>query len=183
MSKDKKIKSNVRQQRNVKNTVDWISVDEINTYLRKNRNVVFDFSAGKSFCSCRTNQFDNHLSGVSDFIEKFKELIDVIGKLSQHRVSELFDNNNNFRHCHSIVDKDCVARNVIDALYSDDDYVKQFCEGEKLYQAGYDKGVRLVGILKTNVFYVVFVDYFHDLYPDDKKNIRSKKTHNYSISI
>ena len=41
--------------------------------------------------------------------------------------------------------------------------------------------MRLVGVLKANVFYVIFVDYFHDLYSDDKKNVQSKKTHNYSI--
>ena len=29
MSKEKQVKSGVRQQRNVKNTVDWISVDLI----------------------------------------------------------------------------------------------------------------------------------------------------------
>lgn len=181
MIKAKRLKNTVNAQRNVKNTVDAAEFKDLERYLRKNHNVVFDFSFGKSFNSCRTNRFDNRLRDAQDFIDKFKDAMRTVGKLSKHSVAELFDNSNDFRHCHDIDDKDAVVREIIETVYGDDEFVKQNCEGERFYQAGYEKGVRFIGIIKANVFYVVLTDYFHDLYPDDKRNTRSRKSHNYSI--
>ena len=68
---------------------------------------------GKSFNSCRTSRFDNCLRDAADFVERFKDSMRTINKLSQHSVAELFDGGNEFRHCHSIDDKDDVVRNAL----------------------------------------------------------------------
>lgn len=174
----KQLKNTVDVRRNVKNT---ITVGEVDRFLRKNANVVFDFSFGKAFHSCRTRRFDNLLKSPLEFISKFKDAMQTIEKLSKHSVADLFGNNKDFRHCHAVDDKDDVVRAIVDALYGDNEFVKQNCEGEQFFQAGYEAGVRFVGIIKANVFYVALTDYFHDLYPDEKQNERSRKSHKYSI--
>lgn len=179
MKNSKRVKNTVKTQHNVKNSVDTQRQNEINQYLRRNVNVVFDFSAGKVFDSCRTGNFDNMLRDEKEFVEKIKETMKAVRKLSQHTVAELFDSGS-FRHCHNVEDKTDVVLEFVKKIY-DDDFVTQNWEEETFYQAGLEDGVRLVGTVKGNVFCVVTVDYFHSLYPDAKMNTRSKKTHSYSI--
>ena len=179
MKTSKRVKNTVQTQRNVKNIVDTQKQNELNQYLRRNVNAVFDFSTGKAFGSCRTGNFDNMLRDEKEFVEKLKETMKAVCKLSQHTIAELFDSGA-YRHCHNLEDKADTVLNFVKKIYGDD-FVTQNWEEETFYQAGFEDGVRLIGTVKGNVFFVVTVDYFHSLYADGKMNTRSKKTHSYSI--
>lgn len=175
MNNKKKVRNTIEQQKIVNNIINT----GLDDYLKKNRPIVFDFSLMDVFRSVQTNDFDNFLKDEHDFIEKFKELMTMVSKLSQYSVSEIFSKTE-FRHCHKIEDKEEIVLTMLRKKF-DDSTVKQKFEGEEFYQAGYEKGVRVIGTLKGNVFSVVLVDYFHDLYPDNRRNIRSKKSYKYSL--
>ena len=97
----KKVKNTVESKKVVNNIMD-AGLDD---YLRKNRPIIFDFSLKDVFRSIQTNDFDNFLKDEQDFIEKFKELMTMVSKLSQYSASELFGKTD-FRHCHKIEDKE-----------------------------------------------------------------------------
>lgn len=182
--KNRQIKNSCAPKNNVKNLIDVSQKDALEQYLRSNLSITFDFSALKCFNSCKVNQFNNFLTGDKDFIGKMKQTFELVQKLSSKSVAELFDASNNYRHCHEISgEKETVVHNILEKLYPDSQYILQNYDGETFYQAGLEKDVRLIGIITGNIFKVLIIDYFHDLYSDEKKNIRSGKTHGYSVNF
>ena len=165
--KKRQINNPYRPKNNVKNLIDVAQQGMLESFLRANKAIVFDFSALKCFNSCSINHFDNFLASDKDFIGKIKQVFELVHKLSSKTVAELFDVNNNFRHCHKIDgDKENLVQKVLEKLYSDSRYILQNYDGEFFYQVGYEKGVRLIGTISGNIFKVLIVDYFHSLSPD-----------------
>lgn len=144
----------------------------------KSKNVVFDFSSATSFRSTSYGDFNNCLKNANDYIEQFRILMKNIGKLSDYTLSALV--NGNHRHCHKIEeDKDKLARLIIKKLFSDDKTYEQEIDAEELFQLGCQDGVRVIGIIRGNIFRVYFIDYFHDLYPDGRHNIRNERNYKF----
>ena len=79
-----KIKNNIKP--NIK--ISAIDKDSLRRELYNNYQMVVDFSFEGSFVSCSKNNFNNYLLNQKNFIEKFRELIDDISKLSQKTVRE-----------------------------------------------------------------------------------------------
>ena len=182
----KKIKNTINKQSNVKNT---IKIEEIKSYLYKKQNALFDFSYPYALCSGKTNQFNNYLQNLDDFTEKLKDIILNINKLSASTLESLIIKGE-FRHCHKIDDKhQAVAKTAIKEIirkhrpHDSDVYYSQNIEDEDLYQTGLETGIRLVGIIDGNVFKIFLIDFYHDLYSDERQNSRSKSSHHFSFSM
>ena len=172
----RKVNNTVKPQLTVKNNVPADT-------SRRSLKIVFDFSMGLAFNSCTVGDFNNFLKSETDFVDKFRQILTAVHKLSEKTVAELFDTGSGYRHCHSVQDKESAVLTVLKKLYGfDDDFLTQNYGGEKFYQAGLEKGVRFIGTIAGNVFRIHIVDYFHDLYPDDRRNIRAGKTHRYSLN-
>ena len=166
-----------------------VNIEEIKTYLYKNQNALFDFSYPYALCSGKTNQFNNYLRDLDDFAEKLKGIILNINKLSSFTLEHLMIKKR-FRHCHKIDDiHQTIAKNAIKEIIQmhrpqdSDIYYSQNIEEEVLYQTGFETGIRFVGIVDGNVFKIFLIDFYHDLYPDERQNSRSKSSHCFSFSM
>jgi hypothetical protein len=143
------------------------------------KNVIFDFSSKTAFCSVSYGGFNNYLKNPNDYVEQFRALMRNVGILSDYTLSALI-NGGSHRHCHKIEgDKEKLARSIIRKLFSDDRAYDQEIDAEELFQLGCQDGVRVIGIIKGNIFRVYFIDYFHDLYPDDRYNIRNVRNYKF----
>lgn len=178
----KKIKNPIQPKRAVKNNTPVGGEDALQ-YSRHNLKIVFDFAMGQAFNSCETGGFNNYLKSEADFADKFRQILTAVHKLSDKTVSELFDASG-YRHCHNLEGKEDAVFNIMKKLHGfDDDYLTQNYGGERFYQAGLEQSVRLIGTIAGNIFRVLVVDYFHDLYSDEKHNVRAAKTHRYSLNV
>ena len=160
-----------------------IPKDFINSQLYKTENIVIDLSFKGAFVSCKCNDFDNYLHDESEFVQKFKKMIENVNKLSDHTAEELM-RDKGFRHCHKIeadVDTESILKEIARKIGKDDEYVTQLIGGENLYQLGFETEVRLIGLMSGNVFRTLFIDYHHNLYPDEKRNSRGRQRNNYSL--
>lgn len=169
---DRKIKNSIKP----KNVVASDLVPD-NSYTSKN--VIFDFSSKTAFCSISYGDFNNYLKSANDYVEQFRTLMKNVGILSNYTLAALI-NGGSHKHCHKIEgDREKLARSIIRKLFSDDRVYDQEIDAEELFQLGSQDGVRVIGIIKGNIFRVYFIDYFHDLCPDDRRNTRN--TRNYKF--
>ena len=97
------------------------------------------------------------------------------------------------RHCHLIKQEEkrelvhkCFVESLKECVSQPDqreDYWAQITEGEKLYQIGFEKEWRFIGIYKENrnLFYILLFDWHHSLFPDERRNTINLKLMKYSL--
>ncbi|MBP2032712.1 hypothetical protein J2Z42_001386 [Clostridium algifaecis] len=169
----KKVKNTKEPSRKVKN----INVEDINSYLYKERNLVIDFSFEGAMISCKKGEFNNFLKDNNEFIKKLRYLMSDIQKLSQKSLSELIPAGN-YPHCHKTKYEQKameVIREIFNIIGKDDSHFEQVIGGEEIFQLGFQSEIRLFGTISANVFRVYFVDYYHDFEFDERRNTRNKK--------
>lgn len=141
------------------------------------------------FRTVTTKNFTNKLKGEEEFALKFKEIFE---NLLPHVGENTFDSLKSEQfHCHLIKDvehdKIKLIYNLVGKLVSGwkpgidvTSFLEQNLEGEKIWQLG-NKGVRIIGIRKNNIFNVLFIDYNHLIYPSIKYNDTNFSKNNYGI--
>lgn len=156
-----------------------------------NKKIIFDF-ARFPFCyrtfGNKKNNFTNKLKDEKEFYSKFKTIQE---DLLPHICGMTFEQVQNDRHSHPIyqTEKEKIAlikfvvANLVEAWRPGIDvgeFIKQNIEGEMLWQLG-NKGVRIYGIRRENIFEVLFIDYHHLIYPSIKFNDRNYNTFNFGV--
>lgn len=153
-------------------------------------NIIIDFSK-YSFCfmgvSCKN--FTNLLKDSDEFLAHFKNLIfKFLPYFASRMPNNLFLSN---KHCHLIrKDQDSDKYNlVLDVIreifnrYNEMDFDTFYSHNLNdcaIWQLGLIGGLRLVGTLNDNVFSVLFFDYNHLLYPDEKYNQKDYESNTFS---
>ena len=152
-----------------------IEFNRLNSYLHTTLPAVFDFSFNLAYNSVHTNHFDNFLGGEKDFLKHFRDMVIDIHGLSKHTLDQLI-HSNNFRHCHKISSEaESIVQEILRELEQQSNDTKQIFDGEEFYQLGLCSEIRFFGIIKGNVFHVCFIDYWHDLEFDQRRNMRNKR--------
>ena len=142
-------------------------------------NIVFDLSFDGLYYSVehkyKNGDFTNYLESAHDFVEKFKVMRKLITDFSRRKFTDILK----LPHCHAlekeraVLAEKCIekARLAANSAVSNN-FDKQVLDGERLYQLGQEKGIRLIGIYDSNkgIFYVMMIDYHHRIYYDQKKN-------------
>lgn len=185
MGKDKKRRKVPKVQKPRKNNVDLGREDQT---LNPN-GVVFDLSFEFLFWLINENKFFNKCMNEIHFIEATMSMHEIIYKLSGKSSNELF-RNGGFRHCHKLENEqrkiaiEAITRAIIESGKTKNDaeeIADHLLGSENLYQAGYDKGARVIGTLeKDEVFRILLLDFHHQIFPDDKKNKLNEKRCVYS---
>ncbi len=178
-----KVNNQVKPKAQIKD--EEITTEKLNSYLYKNEKLVIDFSFEYVFTSGKSGDLDNYLHDKDEFLDKLKDLFNNVTKLSKHTAQDLI-NNYGFRHCHNIDESKrsrCVKliSKVLENYNKSPDYILQLVEGETLYQLAYETSVRMIGLLNGNRFRVLFLDYHHNLYPDEHRNTRPRQNNTYSF--
>lgn len=154
--------------------------DSLSNYLYNNMNVVIDFSYDTAFLSCHTTDMDNYLKDEFEFINKFREIVSNVQKLSEKTLQTLI-NGKEYRHCHK-VSWSPKAQDILKKLHRElertEEYEQVF-EGEEFFQFGLLGAVRFYGIIKANIFYVAFIDYYHSFDYDERYNERNTKQYSF----
>ena len=164
------------------NKVGNISIDNVNNYLYKERQLIVDFSFEGSFSSCKIGDYNNCLISPNQFIEKFRFLMKDVKNLSEKTLGYLIENGG-YRHCHKVSDEE-KALNIIKTVFKNFDKENSYEQevgGEEIFQLGMQSEIRVIGIIKGNIFRVHFIDYHHDFDYDQKRNIMNKKHCNFCV--
>ena len=156
-------------------------------------NIIIDFSLFPFCFKCiKCGNFTNKLKDSSHFFSRFKRIFEIdVPSLTQYS----FDNitKETKKHSHSIqIDtrEYKLVLNVIKELYksymgdnySDRDFqlfIDNNINEYHVWQLGISGGVRLVGIRKSNIFSVLFIDYHHLIYPDKNYNQENYKLYDF----
>ena len=172
----KKIRNSISPNKKVNNTN--IDIENLDSHLYKNYNMVIDFSFEGAFVSCKQGDFNNYLQSDKEFIHKFREMMIDVHNLSQKTPNIIF-NGGEYRHCHRAKREELVTdiiKKIFKTIGKEDNYFEQEVGGETIYQIGLQSAVRLFGVIKGNTFRVYFIDYYHDFEFDQTKNERNKKS-------
>lgn len=162
-------------------------------YNTDDNNISINFSRFPFCFRCvSTGKYTNKLKDSKQFFDNFKRIIEKdIPFFTQHT----FDNivNASKRHSHSIPSDSkeySLVIEIVKELYkshknnncTDRDF-ELFLDNNindyHVWQLGVIGGVRLVGIRYSNVFYVMFIDYHHLVYPDEKHNSEGYELYNF----
>lgn len=178
-NKQKKIINNKEPRKAISD----FSKSELSSELYKNNYIAFDLSFKGCFYSVNKKFFNNCLKDADDFVIRYRECMNALNKLSGHTIEELMLNAG-FRHCHPLETKDeKKAHKIIKELCRkaevDDSYIQQNIGAETIFQIGYEGSARFFGLCDGNIFRLLFIDYFHDYFPDERRNERNLKKHNY----
>lgn len=141
------------------------------------------------FRTTTTKDFTNKLEDEKQFYSKFKDLFEkLLPYVYQKTFEELRSDD---YHCHIIGKKDNDKLQRINMVVSElvkkwnpgintDDFIKQNLEGEVLWQLGIGS-IRLIGIRRSNVLDVLFIDYHHLIYPNVKYNDKEYSRNSFGI--
>lgn len=189
----KKIKNSTTPAKRVNNT----DIPKRNVQNTSNPGMVpaapgfaFDVSFSALYYSVKHKDFTNFLKNEHHFIEKFKEIREFIEKIEKKDFVRDLIYNGGMEHCHEIgEDKykltlDCIKNALSNSGQNNsDDIVNQLLGGERLYQIGFEGGIRYIGTYETNkkIFRLYLLDYHHKIYSDPKRNEFSKKHLNYCV--
>lgn len=193
MSKKKKVKNNTSPLRNVNNDKEPRKNVKSNFNpegARVHSGFAFDVSFEGLYYSVCRGDFNNFLKGEAHFIEKFKEMRMFIKQITGKHFTNDLISNPGMRHCHLIrngeydLAKQCIedSLNASNCINSQE-LVIQLLEGERLYQIGFEGGIRYIGTYdnERNIFRPYLIDYHHRLYPDKKHNKFNDRNLKYSI--
>lgn len=171
-------------KRGVKNTSKVQSkVKAFNTPLHNTNNLTFDFSY-KSWIRCiRTNNFSNKLKNPDEFAEQiFKYLYELIPFLQENWTDILKSSSKKypFPHCH-LVAKDKIE--LVEAVIEETHATKLLDTDDEfnIWQLGSTQGLRLFAIYnhQTSTLFPVFLDYHHQIHPDENHNHRDLKSDDF----
>jgi len=138
------------------------------------------------YISINSATFTNKLKDETEYAKKMKSVYKCVDHFQNMKISEL----QNADHCHPIKADGSEGKQIIKVLekYKDlypdiekyDGIANEEPE-EEFFQLKSDGGIRLIGILEGRIFKLLFIDFYHQLYYDEKRNQGAKK-YNYCMS-
>lgn len=156
----KRVKNSKKAKRNVQNDVNQKVVKKLYIDFNEYPNWTHSYS-GKKF----TNTLKDEKEAAKHFYFLLNELFGSIEKNIKFILA------NNDRHSHKLTGKErALAVKIvkqIDGIHLDDDANVWQLSSEA------NKGIRIVGVITTDqiyTFYPLFIDHYHQLFPDEKKN-------------
>lgn len=166
----RKIKENKKPKKNI---------NEKKKPLEKNSNgIIFDFSCPTAFYSCNIkNQFTNLLKNPKEFVDIRRTIFgEALPHFNKTNINELERDKKN-THTHVISDSkiglvEKILTELFRIVYNSkeiDKIVNNYISGD-IWQIGYKKGLRFIGVRNDNIFNVLFIDYHHLLEPDKNYN-------------
>lgn len=157
--------------------------------------LIVDFSYKTSLGTGKNKNFTNFLSDKDEYIKSITHILyKMIPEISKHNINDLRSNRS--YHTHPLTGSKLeetisVLREVVKNCYdySNDEAEKwidnQGIHMQKLWQISCpdSHGIRIIGYLEENspVFHVLFIDYYHLLYPDEKHNQQNVEKNVFSI--
>lgn len=160
-------------------------------YSTDSNNISIDFSLFPFCFRCVSlGNFTNKLKDGNQFFKLFKRLFEIdIPSLTQYSFNDIVRATNKHSHSIQINTKEySIVINIIEKLYKS--YYGQnmsnfnlFLENNineyYMWQLGISSGIRLIGIRRSNIFSVLFIDYHHLIYPDKNYNQENYKLYNF----
>lgn len=160
--------------------------------LNMNQKLTVSFSYPTCLGSCHYKKFHNHLNNNEEFTNK---MIHIIGKMipeiSNKTLPELRTNRN--YHTHPLEnDKRNLVLDVLKELlknryglssYEAEKMITNQClEMNQFWQISCpdSKGIRLIGFMQESVFIVLFIDYYHTIFNDQKYNEENIESYNFN---
>jgi len=153
----------------------------------------FDASFEALYCSVEVGEFTNFLTGKDHFIEQFKDIRSFISKVSNKNFLDDLIHNGGMRHCYILQNdseisliKNCI-KEAIKTIKADgydaDLFIEQNLGDERLYQIGYEGGIRYIGTYNAirNVFRVYLIDHYHLINKNERKTKFSRKHLKYCV--
>lgn len=147
-------------------------------------NINIDFSLFPFCFRCvKFENFTNKLKDANQFFKYFKRLFEVdIHALTQHSFDDITKATNKHSHSIQIDTKEyilviCIIKELYKSFKTNncnDRDFQIFLENNineyHVWQLGISGGIRLIGIRRSNIFSVLFIDYHHLIYPDKNHN-------------
>lgn len=176
----KKRKRQIYNDKLPEHTIAGVPEKTVKEDIFKQWNITFDLSFKGCFCSVKEQDFNNFLKDEKDFAVQHKKLVDILNKLSEHTMNELISNGN-YAHCHTASDEKAyrIIKNICEKIGLSNMYFEQNIGSEKIYQLGINDSVRIFGTVNGNVFRLLFIDYFHEFFPDQRRNERNGKNYKF----
>lgn len=155
--------------------------------------IVIDFQYEFALCGIKEGDFCNFLRDEKEYILYNIHIISkMVSEISKKNIEELRTNSN--YHTHQIKEQNKrekikkILKSIIMKYYNNSD--KKYAE-DYIINIGFEmndiwqiscpdsKGIRIIGFLHGNIFKVLFIDYFHLIYPDAKNNTKNISKNNF----
>lgn len=157
-----------------------------------NQKLTVDFSYPTCLGSCHFKDFHNCLCDEQTLAKKLTHVIGkMIPEISSKTILEL--KNNRLYHTHPIVGEKSelvfgIIKEILKQRYDwDTRTIDRWIDNQCLMMMPIwqiscpdSKGIRLIGFVKDSVFNVLFIDYYHTIYPDEKNNEENIESYNFS---
>ena len=154
--------------------------------------IIIDFSFQTCLGSARAGNFTNFLKSQSEFADMLSHILGkMIVELSTKELKEI--SRNRAYHTHLLRNKTELAIDILrEILKNEFDYEKEDAEKwldnngiflQELWQISCpdSHGIRLIGFFQDNIhFRVLFIDYYHQIYPDEKNNQENIEANEFS---
>lgn len=157
--------------------------------------LIVDFSYKTSLGTGQYKNFTNFLSDKDEYIKSITHILyKMIPEISKHNINDL--RNNRSYHTHllngtKLEETIAILREIVKNCYdySNDEAEKwidnQGIYMQKLWQIACpdSQGIRIIGILEDDsmIFHVLFIDYYHQLFPSEKHNQQNIEKNKFSI--
>jgi hypothetical protein len=139
--------------------------------------LIINFSYENAWQSLKVDDFTNLLKDSNDFVLKHREVFSLVSYILKTNTKQLFHE----RHCNIIKDQD--IRDLIKKILIQkerqknkslspsraESIVEQLLDAE-IAEIGNQGGLRIFGLFKESEFIVLFIDYFHLIFPSQKHN-------------
>lgn len=153
--------------------------------------MIIDFSFQTCLGAAKLRNFTNFLKDQTEFADMVSHILGkMIVELSTKDLNEI--KNIKAYHTHPLKTKTDDAIDILrEILKNEFDYkdkiIEQWLDNngiffQELWQISCpdSHGIRIIGFVENNRFRVLFIDYFHQLYPDEKNNQRNIDKNNFS---
>lgn len=146
--------------------------------------IIVDFSYQTSLGAIKNKKFTNLLKDKEEYIFVITHILNkMIPEISSKNINEI--KNNKSYHIHIIKDKKLddaynILREIVKNVYDyDDNGAEQWMDNQGIYMQQLwqiacpdSHGIRMIGIIEEDapIFHVLFIDYHHQLFPDEKNN-------------
>lgn len=163
----KRVKNGISPRRNV-----------ISSEPTRQEKIYIDLTKYKKWTdSVKIGNFTNHLENKEEAVRHFLYILKIILAYIEENGNDILANN--VKHCHVLRGKqDLLARKIIKKMYGnkvllDDD--------TNLWELGAPtEEIRIIGSFVVKVFYPLFIDHHHLIYPN--KNYNNKDYGHFSYS-
>ncbi len=157
--------------------------------------LVIDFSYQTFLGTAKNKRFTNFLRDKEEYIKSITHILNkMIPEISAKSINELKSDKRYHTHLLTGTKAEeaiAILREIVKNCYSynNDDAEKwldnQGIYMQKLWQVSCpdSTGIRLIGFLEENsvIFHVLFIDYYHQLFPDEKHNQSNIDKNEFSI--